>query len=437
MLKSFVPHKINDMSMVNAALRPSGASYRDRLLAHEVNKNPSEIIDDLLKDNLGFLIYQEDTIAFLQNICGLSGGDADNVRRAIGRKQKDRLEAAMPQILEGYCKMSPKPRDIAEQEAKEFLQIIEDSSNYQFGFNHSTGYSMIGYLCAYMRYYYPEEFIAAYLNNANNEDDIRYGTELAKVKGITIHPIKFRHSSATYTVDKVNHCLYKGCSSVKFLNADVSQKLYSMRDQNFDSFIDLIKVFPGNSRQLTILVELGYFSEFGKTQRLLRIIDLYNKYGNKKQLKKDKCDIPEEIISKYATSTAAMYKFTDVDGLLNELIADIPDVDIPIRLRLASEVEYLGYASTIIPNHRKLAVVMDADFKYSPKITLYFLNDGQQITAKLSKKNYSQNPFRTGDILSATLEQRPKWERVGTEWVQNALLGHDTWISRYAVVENI
>ena len=109
MLQSFVPHKINDMSMINAALRPSGASYRDRLLAHEVNKNPSELIDELLKDNLGWLIYQEDTIAFLQKICGLSGSEADNIRRAIGRKQKDRLDAAMPQILEGYCKMSPKP----------------------------------------------------------------------------------------------------------------------------------------------------------------------------------------------------------------------------------------------------------------------------------------------------------------------------------------
>lgn len=438
MLKEFVPHKINDMSMVNAALRPSGASYRDRLLAHEVNKNPSEIIDELLKDNLGFLIYQEDTIAFLQNICGLSGGDADNVRRAIGRKQKDRLEAAMPQILEGYCKMSPKPREVAEQEAKEFLQIIEDSSNYQFGFNHSTGYSMIGYLCAYMRYYYPEEFIAAYLNNANNEDDIRYGTELAKVKSITIHPVKFRHSGANYTVDKANHCLYKGCSSVKFLNETVSDKLYEMKDMQFDSFIDFLKVSPLNSRQLSILVELNYFEEFGKTQKLLRIVDLYNKYGGKKQIKKDKCDIPEEIISKYSTATAAMYKFTDVDGMLKELIADIPDKDIPLRMRLQSEQEYLGYCSLTIPNNRNLAVILDSDFKYSPKVKCYMLSTGQQITAKIAKKIYTNFPFQNGDVLSIVTEQRPKWKKnEGGEWQQDASLGYDTWITRYSIVENI
>ena len=172
LLKRYKPLKVNDLSLVNASLRPSGASYRDRLIAKENNHNPSEIIDNLLADNNGFLVFQEDTIKFLQEICGLSGSEADNVRRAIGRKQADRLQAALPQILEGYCNKSDKPREIAEKEARAFLQIIEDSSNYQFGYNHSTGYSMIGYLCGYLRYYYPVEFIASYLNNANNEDDI-------------------------------------------------------------------------------------------------------------------------------------------------------------------------------------------------------------------------------------------------------------------------
>lgn len=131
--KKFKPTNIFDMSLVTACIRPSGTSYRDDLLARKVHKNPSEIIDELLKDNLGYLIYQEDTIKFLQQICGLSGSEADNVRRAIGRKQKDRLDAAMPKILEGYCNKSPKQRSEAEEEAKEFLKVIEDSANYQFG----------------------------------------------------------------------------------------------------------------------------------------------------------------------------------------------------------------------------------------------------------------------------------------------------------------
>lgn len=132
-LKKFKPQSIFDMSIVTACIRPSGSSYRTELLSRIPHKNPSEIIDNLLKDNLGYLIYQEDTIKFLQEICGLSGSDADNIRRAIGRKQKDRLDAALPSILEGYCSKSKQPREIAEQEAKEFLQVIEDSASYQFG----------------------------------------------------------------------------------------------------------------------------------------------------------------------------------------------------------------------------------------------------------------------------------------------------------------
>lgn len=436
MLKEFVPHKINDMSMVNAALRPSGASYRDRLLAHEVNKNPSEIIDELLKDNLGFLIYQEDTIAFLQNICGLSGGDADNVRRAIGRKQKDRLEAAMPEILEGYCKMSPKPREVAEQEAKEFLQIIEDSSNYQFGFNHSTGYSMIGYLCAYMRYYYPEEFIAAYLNNANNEDDIRYGTELARVKGVKIHPVKFRHSGAKYTVDKVNRCLYKGCGSVKFLNDDVSDKLYIMKDYQFDSFIDFLNVSPLNSRQLSILIKLGYFEEFSKTQKLLRISELYDTYHGKKILKKEKCNLPTELIEKHMdSSTEKQYRFTPegMDALLAELCDKIVDQDIPLQTRLQSELEYLGYISYCDPSRPNTAVVMDVNCKYTPKLQLYRLDTGTTVTAKLKKKSYEQNPLPVGAIINFQLETKPAWKKdEGDKWVQD-FSRNDTWLSHYTI----
>ena len=133
LLRDFKTKSIFDMSLVTACIRPSGASYRESLIARRPHKNPSSIIDDLLKDNMGYLVYQEDTIKFLQQICGMTGSEADNVRRAIGRKDQERLQKALPQILEGYCAKSPQTRDVAEREAKEFLQIIEDSASYQFG----------------------------------------------------------------------------------------------------------------------------------------------------------------------------------------------------------------------------------------------------------------------------------------------------------------
>lgn len=434
-LKKFKPRRINDLSLVNAALRPSGTSYRDRLLGGEINKNPSEIIDELLKPNKGFLVFQEDTIAFLQNICGLSGGDADNVRRAIGRKQKDRLDAAMPQILEGYCRMSPKSREVAEQEAKEFLQIIEDSSNYQFGFNHSTGYSMIGYLCAYLRYHYPEEFIAAYLNNANNEDDIRYGTELAKVKNITIHPIKFRHSGANYTVDKANHCLYKGCNSVKFLSTDMAEQLYAMKDRHFNSFIDLLSVFPGNSKQLSILIKLNYFSEFGGSLKLLKIAELYDKYYGKKIIKKEKCDLPIDVIEKFAASqTEKQYRFEPegMSNLLSELCDRIPDETLPILAQIEAQKEYLGYIDLVDPAKPTKAVILDVNTKYTPKLSLYRLYDGQTINVKLKKKDYENNPINSGAIIDYRITKKPAWKKDGENWVQD-YSREDLWLTSYAI----
>ena len=433
LLQSFQPHKINDMSLVNAALRPSGASYRDRLLAHEINHNPSEIIDDLLKDNFGFLVFQEDTIAFLQKICGLTGSEADNIRRAIGRKQKDRLEKAMPSILEGYCSKSDKPRAVAEEEAKAFLQIIEDSSNYQFGFNHSTGYSMIGYTCAYMRYYYPKQFIAAYLNNANNEDDIVNGTNLAQSKGIEIFPAKFRHSKDTYLPDEKENRIYKGVASIKFLNNDVANKLYDMRDQTFDSFIDVIKAFPGNSRALDILIKLSYFEEFGKIGTLLRIVDLYNLYGGKKLLKKDKCDLPPELLSKYCTEAEKQWRIQDQDGLIKELCSMVPDVDVPLQSQIEWSKEYLGYISVVMPEKKDIGYVMDINTKYSPKLTVYQLWDGQTNTYKIQKRMFEKQPFSSGAFLQFRSEQRNKsrknergeWEKIADQY--------DNWISAYYI----
>ena len=149
----FKPKSLFDLSMLNAALRPSGASYRDDLIAHKIHKNPSKQIDDLLKDNNGFLIYQCDILSFLQQICGLSGSDADSVRRGIAKKKMEILEKWMPTILEGYCAHSDKPRAEAEEECKEYLKIIEDASSYMFSKNHSLPYSMLGYLFGYLKFW--------------------------------------------------------------------------------------------------------------------------------------------------------------------------------------------------------------------------------------------------------------------------------------------
>lgn len=360
MLKQYEPHSIFDMSLVTAALRPSGASYRDDLMQHKPHKNPSPIIDELLADNNGYLIYQEDVIKFLQQICGFSGSDADNTRRAIGRKDEVRLQKALPEILEGYCAKSPQSREVAEQEAKEFLQIIQDSSNYMFGYNHSIGYCMIGYLCAYLRYYHPYEFVTSYLNNANGEEDVKNGNELATLYGIKIVPPRFGLSKDKYLLNKEEMVIAKGISSVKYMNANVANELYELSKENRpEVFMDLLALLNEkthlDTRQREILVKIDYFSEYGNAKELLRMVDIFSffKNGTMKKISKEKVPSDlESIVSQYATGTAKdgspakSYTFTDLPGLLRHLETVIKSMhieDFDLKNKIQIQLENLGY----------------------------------------------------------------------------------------------
>lgn len=428
LLKRFQPRKINDLSLVNASLRPSGASYRDKLIAKEFNKNPSELIDDLLKDNNGFLVFQEDTIAFLQQICGLSGSEADNIRRAIGRKQKDRLDKAMPTILEGYCSKSTQPRDIAESEAREFLQIIEDSSNYQFGYNHSTGYSMIGYLCGFLRYYYPLEFVCAYLNNANSDEDIKSGTELTNQLNIKINPPKFRYSKAKYHPDKATNSIYKGLSSIKYMNEKVSEELYGLRNNKYNNFLELLIDLENtsiNSRQLEILIKLDFFlDEFGKSQKLLDIVEAYNNIYSKKQFKKDKLPLglTEDIIREFATKeTEKMFTQVDTTALMYSMIRDIPNKSIPIKDIFNSHLEFVGYIDykDTSYNERVCSITEVKENKWGTVfVTLYKLCTGTSLTLKVDKNYFAQKPLTEYDLIQVgTIDEKFKRRKIDGKWV--------------------
>ena len=424
LLKKYQPRKINDLSLVNASLRPSGESYRDRLIAKEFNHNPSEIIDELLKQNNGFLVFQEDTIAFLQKICGLSGSEADNIRRAIGRKQKDRLDKAMPSILEGYCNKSNKPREEAEKEAKEFLQIIEDSANYQFGYNHSTGYSMIGYMCGYLRYYYPVEFITSYLNNANNDEDIITGTQLAKDMNILIKNPKFRYSKGNYMSDGKNKTIYKGVSSIKYLNKECANQLYDLKDNKYNNFCELLLDINNkvniNSRQVEGLIYLDYFSEFGKTKKILDTYNLFQKCHGKKQIKKDSLkdsNLDENILRKYCIKESdKIFKFDEqgMDKVIEETSNNFEDKQVPLQDKIYKEIEYLGYPITKLKKKGYYYVIEIKEYKNKKSITryltMYDLQTDSQVKYKLSDfRLFSENPIKENQLIQILEEsKKPK-----------------------------
>ena len=428
LLRQFKPKNIFDMSLVTACIRPSGASYRNDLIQKKAHKNPSPIIDDLLRDNFGYLVYQEDIIKFLQQVCGLSGSDADNVRRAIARKDNERLQAALPSILDGYCSKSDKPRDIAEIEAKEFMQIIEDASSYMFGYNHSIAYCLIGYMCAWLRHYHPIEFITAFLNNAANEDDIRNGTAFANKVGVSVTMPKWGVSKSNYFFDADKHIIAKGLESVKYISASIADELYDIANSDtFDSFTNVLLALDERSaidaRQTDTLIKIDFFSEFGNQRELFRITELFSglfKHGQAQKLSKEVIDGTElePIVTKYAVGTlksggvAKSYTLLDVNSIMQETEravkrAKMPDLNDITKVRNFVDVMgYVGYVSGREEDRPKLYVLDiyplkrkrdKAQFGYS--VITKSIGSGIESRFTVFNRVFSKEPIKKDDII--------------------------------------
>lgn len=425
-VKKFKPKNVFEASLVTAAIRPSGASYRDDLLNRKQHHNPSEIIDDLLADNGGFLVYQCDIIKFLQQICGFTGSQADTIRRGIAKKKQDILEAAMPQILEGYCAHSDKPREEAETEAKEFMQIIQDSSSYMFGYNHSIAYTLLGYMSAYYRYHHPLEYITAYLNTAANDDDIQTGTYLANKYKIRIVEPRFGKARGDYFFDKESNSISKGVGSIKGLSKTVADELYDLsQKRKFNYFCDLLSAICAettcNLGQTDTLIKTEYFSEFGNQRELQRIVDVFERFkrGGAKQIRKSDVEGTEleDILRSFGTgvtkSGGESKNWTNFDcaAVMRECErrikeARMPDLDDKTKLQNYIDAVGYAYASGRDGDRNKLYVtkVFPARRKADGEIfgyNIHYQSIGSGKTGVMTVFNaqYKKDPVRENDLI--------------------------------------
>lgn len=427
-MRKFRPKSIFDITLVTACIRPSGASYRNELLARRIHHNASPQIDKLLAENYGYLVYQEDVIRFLMEVCGLSGGEADTVRRGIAKKKIAILESSMPKILHGYCSNSEKSHEEAEAEAKEFLQVIEDASSYMFNKSHAIAYSLLSYLCAYYRYYYPHAFLTAFLNCAANDDDIRSGTEHARQVGIRITSPKWGVSRKEYSFDVDKNIIAKGLASVKYMGPKISDELYELSKQKtYRRYMELLTdIFARTSvdtRQIDILIKLDFFSEFGNQRELLRLTDLFIEFfkkGDVKMVRRDGIDGTwlGEIVARHSTSTtkngseAKSYTIQDLSSILFECEDYIKAAkleDLPLKTKIQNTVEYLGYLGyqSGREEDRPLLYVREVfplkrrsdgkQFGYSVSTK----SIGSGIETKFTVRNsvFDKEPIRTDDII--------------------------------------
>lgn len=402
---------VDDISLVNACIRPSGASYRDRLLAKELNDNGSEIVDKLLSNTYQYLVYQEQINLFLSQICGFSGSDSDEVRRAIAKKKEDKIAEALPKILEGYCNKSDKPREIAEQEATKFLQVIKDSSSYMFGYNHSLAYSIMSYLCGYYRHYYPVEYCTAYLSCAKNDDDLFNGQQLARDLNIKFENVKFRHADWDYSCDSSKRVIYKGLREVPRMSLSACDALRSLYFTEFDSFNDLLKAMAEvkvNVSQMENLIKLNYFEEFGDINYLLEYLKLYKKFQNRKKryelIAENMVNVPKGLTSVY---DMIQYSY-DVCGMVTVVYSSIAD-----NYYFVSDIK-------------------------GTKYTLYQISTGKNVQLRIRAKLTKQVPINVTDIISVYAEDiKPegKWhQNTEGKWVQSTDTFEDV-VQKYQVLK--
>ena len=430
-LKKYKPQNLAELSAYVAAIRPGFASLLNNFVERLPYTTGVKELDDILEDSFHYLIYQESIMKYLVWLGIEEKGTYDIIKKIAKKKFKeDELKALKTELLNGWIK------NVGQENGfNETWQVVEDAAHYSFNASHSLSVAIDSLYGAYLKAHYPLEYFTVALSLYSGDMD-RTANLISEMNhfGISLKPIKFRHSNANYNIDKETNSIYKGVGAVKYCNADVGNNLYDMKDKQFNSFLDLLGIFPGNSRQREILIKLGYFEEFGGSLKLLKVCSLYDNYYGKKIIKKDKLNLPIELVRKYAISeTEKQYRFTPeaMKAMIIEVISYIPDEELSINERLNAEREYLGYISYIDRSAINKGVVLSIDCKYSPKAVLWLIDKGEQIIVKVQKKHYQNNPFNSGEIIRYTLEKKLKWKKINDKWEQ--INEYEYWIQSYSI----
>ena len=415
------------LSIGNGAIRPAGASYRDDLANGVIRKSGNEAIDEFMKPTFGYLVFQCQIIQFLHQYCGYTMGEADIVRRHFAKKTG--TEKDIPQIKAGFAKTMAEQYGMSKEESDkviaDFIQVIMDASNYLFSLNHSQPYSYEGYVSGWLRYHYPLQFLTVALNiNQGKEEKTSALTAYAHKVGIGIKPPKFRHSRSAYFCDTETNCIYKGLGSIKYMSEQVAEALYGMRDMQFRNFIDVLVALQQlkdkpDSRQLDILIKIGYFEEFGSAKALLLGVEIFNKFYKCKNIKLDKwnemgynINILKDNADKMTEKTASGL---DNCGLILGILRSLRMPRTTIVDKLRWQAELLGYVDGSDPSRDVndwLVLGVETTSYGTVWLRLYNLCYGAERHYKVDKRWATSHSCKAGDVLKVVLEDKPKFKKL-------------------------
>ena len=301
-LKKLRPTNLEDIAAVNALYRPGPMEQIDTFIkrkhGQEVVKYPHPILESILQSTYGVMVYQEQVMQVTSQMAGFTLGQADILRRAIGKKDAKVIETEKTHFIEGAI---GKGIDVAS--ATEVYQYIERFANYGFNRSHAFAYSLLAYQLAYFKAHYPRAFYTAILRCVGDRSPKlqTYFIE-AKQRGISIKnpSINTRVDDYTATIDGI----FIGLNAIKGLRRDFIQEILTQRKQNgpFIDFMDFAfrigKRFC-KKEALEALIDAGAFDELGKNRATLRatidaVIESVKFHGSNIAL-----ELNEEMYPKY------------------------------------------------------------------------------------------------------------------------------------------
>jgi len=288
-LRELKPSKFEDIIAMVALYRPGPMSEIPKFIARKHGEEPVTYYEDhmenALKNTYGILVYQEQFMQISKEVCGFTGGQADTLRKAVGKKKIDLMKKMKGEFIEGAVKHSNADRGKVEA----FWEHLEEFANYCFNKSHAACYALIAYWTAYIKAHYPDAFMAA-LMTADSDDTDRLAIEIAECRsmGIEVLGPDVNESFKDFAIVPHENKIRFGLLAVKAVGSGAVDAVLNARkaDGKFTSILDFAKRVNArqfNKKAWDSLIMTGAFDQFGTRSDLLFNLERIQEYGSKSQ----------------------------------------------------------------------------------------------------------------------------------------------------------
>ncbi len=277
-LKDLKPTDIEDLIAMNALYRPGPMQFIELFIQRKRGdvevEYPHELLKDILKDTNGIMVYQEQIMQAGQIMAGYSLGEADLLRRAMGKKKMDVMQQQKEKFVEGAYKI----HQVDKKKSSDVFDIMMKFAEYGFNRSHSAAYSVVAFQTGYLKANYPAEYMAAVLtNNMNDIKKITFFMEECRRMGTPVLGPDVNESTYKFTVNKNGEIRF-GLGAVKGVGEGAVEAIVNERKENgnFVSIFDLTKrvdLRAANKRTFENMAFAGGFDSFEKIHRAVYFSD--------------------------------------------------------------------------------------------------------------------------------------------------------------------